>query len=98
MPSIEELNQQYKNNGLKILLVNLKEEEEVVASFISKNNYSSTVLLDIAGNVADLYSVYGIPVSYLIDKEGKVAFRSPGFLDWGSKKMSTLVSNLIKEE
>lgn len=97
MPSLEELNQQYRDNGLKILLVNLKEEEEAVASFISKNNYSSTVLLDTAGNVAELYSVYGIPAAYLIDKKGKVAFRSAGFLDWGSEKMNSLVSTLIKE-
>lgn len=97
MPSLEELNQQYKDNGLKILLVSHKEGKEVVDSFISKNNYSSTALLDTAGNVAELYSVYGIPVAYLINKKGKVAFRSAGFHDWRSEKMNSLVSTLIKE-
>ena len=97
MPSLEELNQQYKDNGLKILLVDLREEAELVASFISDKNYSSTVLLDTTGKVADLYSVYGIPVSYLIDKQGKIALRSPGYLDWSSARMVSMVSNLINE-
>ena len=97
MPSIEDLAQQYKDNGLKILLINLKEKEELVTSFVRDNNYSSTVLLDVDGKVAEKYSVYGIPVSYLIDKQGKVAFRSPGFVDWSSSSRISQVSNLIKE-
>jgi thiol-disulfide isomerase/thioredoxin len=97
LPSIEELAQQYKDNGLKILLINLKEKDELVTSFVSRNNYSSTVLLDVDGKVAEKYSVFGIPVSYLIDKHGKVVTRSPGFVDWSSPKKISLVNNLINE-
>ena len=97
MPSIEKLGQRYNNNDLKILLINLKEDKELVTSFMSKNNYSSTVLLDVDGNVAEKYSVYGIPVSYLIDKQGQVAFQSPGFLDWSSSKMTSLVESLLND-
>jgi thiol-disulfide isomerase/thioredoxin len=97
LPSIEELAQQYKDNGLKILLINLKEKDELVTSFVSRNNYSSTVLLDVDGKVAEKYSVFGIPVSYLIDKHGKVVTRSLGFVDWSSSKKISLVNNLIEE-
>lgn len=97
MPSIEDLAQQYKDSDLKILLINLREKEEQVTSFISDNNYSSTVLLDADGKVAEKYSVFGIPISYLIDKQGKVASRSPGFVDWSSSKKVSLVSSLINE-
>jgi thioredoxin-related protein len=78
-------------------LINLKEDKKLVTSFMSKNGYSSTVLLDVDGKVAEKYSVYGIPVSYLIDKQGQVVFRSPGFLDWSSSKMNSLVESLINE-
>ena len=97
MPSLEKLGQQYKDNGLKILLINLKEEEGLVTSFISDNNYSSTVLLDVDGQVAKAYSVYGIPVSFLIDKQGKAVSRSNGFVDWSSSKRISLVKSLIDE-
>ena len=97
MPSLETLNQQYNENELKVLLINLQEPEDVVSTFMDENNYSSTVLLDANGEVAAKYSVYGIPVAYLIDRQGKVAFRSPGYLDWSSPKMSSLVTSLIGE-
>lgn len=97
MPSIEDLAQKYKGHGLKILLINLKEDKELVSSFVRDNNYSSTVLIDHEGKVSEQYSVFGIPVSYLIDKQGKVAFRSPGFVDWSSSGRISQVSNLIKE-
>ena len=48
----------------------MKEESSFVASFIEKNGYSPKVLLDLDGKVAKKYDVFGIPVSYLIDKEG----------------------------
>ena len=97
MPSLDKLNLQYNENDLKVLLINLQEPEDVVSNFMEENNYSSTVLLDTNGEVAAKYSVYGIPVAYLIDRLGKVAFRSPGYLDWSSPKMDSMVSGLIGE-
>ena len=82
---------------MQVLLINLKEEPALVASFIEANGYSATVLLDREGEVARRYSVYGIPVSYLIDKKGSVVFKSPGFVDWNSATMRALVSSLMKE-
>ena len=82
---------------MKVLLINMKEEPALVASFIETNDYSSTVLLDGEGEVAKKYSVYGIPVSYLLDKKGSVAFKSVGFIDWNSQEMRLMVNNLINE-
>ena len=80
------------------MLINMKEESSFVASFIEKNGYSPKVLLDLDGKVAKKYDVFGIPVSYLIDKEGRVVLRLSGFVDWGSEKIRSLVSNLINEQ
>ena len=98
MPSFEALNQRYNNKGLKVLLINLKEEKEGVTAFIKNENYSSTVLLDPEGEVAQKYSVYGIPTSFILDKEGKVVLNWTGSLDWSSSKMKSLLSDLIAEE
>jgi len=92
------LNRDHEDNGLQVLLINMKEESSFVASFIEKNNYSSKVLLDLNGKVAKKYDVFGIPVSYLIDREGRVVLRLTGFVDWSSKEIRSLVSNLINEQ
>ena len=98
MPSFEALNQRYKNKGLKVLLINLKEEKDGVTSFIKNENYSSTVLLDREGEVAQKYSVYGIPTSFILDKKGKVVLNRTGSLAWSSSTMKSLLSDLITEE
>ena len=97
MPSLEKLEHQYKDEDLKILLVNMEETPEQVTTFIRSKNYSSTVLLDLKGKVSSAYSVFGIPLALLIDRKGAVAFRSPGYLDWSSRKMQSTLDLLIKE-
>ena len=98
MPSLDRLNRDYENKGLQVLLINMKEELSYVSSFMEENNYTSRVLLDIKGEVAKKYDVFGIPVSYLIDREGRVVFRLSGYVDWGSKEIRLLVNSLINEQ
>lgn len=97
LPSIETLNQREKEEDLKILLINLKEKKETISSFVNRKKYSSSVLLDENGTVAENYSVYGIPISFLIDKRGEIVFQFLGSLDWESEKMVSIVNNLIDE-
>ena len=82
---------------MQVLLINMSEKSSMVASFMEENNYSSRVLLDVDGKVAKDYDVFGIPVSYLIDKEGRIVYRLTGFVDWSSREIRSLVSNLISE-
>ena len=97
MPSIEQLEQKYKNNGLKILMINMRESRENVEPYIRHKNFSFSVLLDSEGTVSQKYSVFGIPAAFLIDKEGKAAFRSMGYHNWDSKKTHKTVDTLIGE-
>ena len=98
MPSLDTLNLEYEDKGLKVLLINLKEEPSQVASFIEVHGYTSRVLLDGDGAVAKRYHVFGIPVSYLIDGDGRVVSRFSGLVDWGSKKIRSTVDDLVREK
>lgn len=97
MPSLEQLEQKYKNNGLKILMINTRESRENVEPYIRHNNFSFSVLLDSEGAASQKYSVFGIPAAFLIDKEGKAAFRSMGYRNWDSKRTHEAVDSLIGE-
>ena len=90
--------QKHNEKDLKVLLINIKEGKETIHSFISRKKYTSTVLLDTDGKVAENYSVYGIPVSFLLDKQGRVVFQFLGSLNWKSEKMVSLVQSLIDEQ
>lgn len=97
MPSLESLEQEYKNKKLKILLINARETKDRVDSFIQRKNYSFTVLLDSEGKVSEKYSVLAHPAAFLIDKQGKAVFRTIGYHDWNTKKMHAVFDQIIRE-
>ena len=78
-------------------MINIKEDPSIVAAFMETNEYSTRVLLDVDGKVARKYEVFGLPVSYLIDKNGKVVSRLSGYVDWNAKEIRPLLERLINE-
>ncbi len=98
MPSLESLEQEYKNKKFKILLINARETIDRVDSFIKSNSYSFTVLLDSKGTVSEKYAVLAHPTAFLIDKQGQAVFRTIGYHDWNTEKMHELFDEVIKEK
>lgn len=78
MPEIEKISQEYKDQDLVVLAVDLGEDRDIVKSFVEENQYSFKVLLDSDQAVADQYNITSIPVSYFIDKEGNVVTKQVG--------------------
>lgn len=73
IPEIQKFYQQNKDK-VAVLAVNITFNDKVsdVVNLLKTNNANFPVLLDANGNspVADAYQVYGIPVSFFIDKNG----------------------------
>jgi len=73
----------------------LEERKKEVAEFIAKNKYSFNVLYDEkdssdAYKVVSAYKVDGIPTKFILDKTGKIRFKSVG----GDSNIDKLVSEL----
>jgi len=86
MPDIEKLYQETKDSDLVILAVNVGEDKKTVQDFIKKNNYNFPILLDVKGEVSQLYQVTGIPTTYFIDTEGIFSDVSTGSMPYESMK------------
>jgi thiol-disulfide isomerase/thioredoxin len=97
MPSLEELERSYQDKNLKILQINVGEAKEAITSFFQGKSYSFTVLLDSYGEVSRIYSVFGHPAAFLIDKQGNVVFRSIGYRDWNTEKIRGIFDRVIEE-
>lgn len=95
LPSLDRLSRDQANEDLQVVLINMGEKPSAIASFMEKNGYSSRVLLDVDGEVAKKYDVFGIPVSFLIDQDGRVAYRLSGYVDWNSRKIRSLVDEVM---
>lgn len=96
MPAMEKLWQRYRDQGLVILAVASDEGgESRVRAFVRRLQLSFPVLLDADSRASDGYQVSGIPVSYLIDREGRIAGKISGSKDWMSEPAMARVEQLL---
>lgn len=96
MPSMERLWQQYRDQGLIILAVSTDEGGPGrVKSFVKRLKITFPIALDPDARASDLYQVSGLPVSYLIDQQGRIVRKITGSEDWMSEKPIALIEGLL---
>jgi peroxiredoxin len=99
MPSMQALYQDYRERGLEILAIASDGQGmDVVAPFVDAHGLTFPVLLDPQNVVGARLFVQAIPMSYLLDKDGRIAGREPGAKNWNSRKMRRLLDRLLDEE
>jgi peroxiredoxin/outer membrane lipoprotein-sorting protein len=70
-PHIDALAKKYADKGVKVFGLNQKEDKETIDNFLKEKNLTVPVLLD-PGEVADKYTVKGIPQTVIIGKDGLI--------------------------
>jgi peroxiredoxin len=78
MQAIEPVYRRYRDKGLVILAVNVRQEAATARAFIDKLDVSYDTLLDSGGEVARAYGVLGLPTSFVIDRNGRLHARIIG--------------------
>lgn len=78
MQALEPVYRQHRDRGLIILAVNVMQPTETVQKFVKDTGISYETLLDRQGEVMRRYQVIGLPVTYLIDRQGVVRTRIIG--------------------
>jgi peroxiredoxin len=72
MRILEKVYKESKNKGFKVVSVNVYQDKDLVMDFAQELDLTFPVLLDKEGDVAEVYYVYGIPVSYVINGSGVI--------------------------
>ncbi len=78
-PWMNDLQQRYGAQGLRVVGVNLDQEPEEALDFLQQVPAQFTVLLDTSAQLPDAFGVMGMPSSYLIDRNGKIRAQHVGF-------------------
>ncbi|MBI3988531.1 MAG: TlpA family protein disulfide reductase [candidate division NC10 bacterium] len=96
MPSMQRSFERHKGNGLEILAVSLNVEgKPPVEQFMKELKLTFKALLDPKKEVATIYRIYALPTSYVIDKQGKIAFKLIGEKDWDDPHSHELIQGLL---
>ena len=73
MPVLSEVAKEFADEGVLLFGMNLREDPELIRSFVEGQQIELSVGLDKDGSVGDLYKVTSIPQTVIVDRDGKVA-------------------------
>jgi len=96
-PWMNEMQTKYADQGLVVIAVNLDQEKQAAADFLSDVPATFKIMYDPDGGSAERMDVLGMPMSYLIDRQGHVRHRLIGFNSTKKKEHEDHISALLNE-
>ena len=97
MPSMERAYRLLKGQGLVVLAVSLDAGGRApVDAFVKELGLTFPALLDPDGESSRTYRVFGLPTSFLIDRNGRLSAREIGARDWDSGDTRKKLESLLK--
>lgn len=72
MTQLEPVYRKYRERGLRILAVNVRQDADTAQRFVTKLGISYETLLDADGRVARSYGVLGLPTTFFVDRSGRL--------------------------
>ena len=97
IPSMQRLYQTMDGGDFELLAVSADGTSPPVARFVRQYDVGFPVLLDHGFAVASHFGVAVLPVSLLIDREGRVAYRIEGAREWDGPEAIAAIRGLISE-
>ncbi|MDD5580861.1 MAG: TlpA disulfide reductase family protein [Methylobacter sp.] len=97
-PFLNEMHQQFKDQGLQIVGVNLDEHVDDAKAFLVKYPARFTVVADVSKQCAQDFDVKAMPSSYLIDRKGIVHHIHLGFRPGEAGELRVLVEKLLSDK
>jgi DsbE subfamily thiol:disulfide oxidoreductase len=98
MPDMEKLYREFKGKGFEIVAVNVKDKRDDAMKFVSNMKLTYPIMLDPQGEVGLLYGAWGMPATYLIDRNGVVLARLWGPAEWHSPAARNLIKALVEQK
>lgn len=94
-PWMNELQEQYGENGFEIIAVNLDESRTDAEAFLQKMPAKFDVAFDKSGKTAEAYNLKAMPSSFLIDKNGRLVHKSLGYRVEEKKIVEKKIQQLV---
>jgi len=97
MPSMQALWGHFKDKDFVILAVAAdRGNKKGIARFVGKYKLTYPVPLDPDGTVRNTYEVVGLPMTYLIGRDGKISGRLLSSRDWSSAASIAVIEDLLQ--
>jgi len=97
MPLLDEMYARYQRVGFNLLGVNIDDDSRRAMKMIDELGVSFPVLFDSRKEVSKLYEVEAMPVTVLVDREGRVRHVHHGYKPGYEQKYLDQIRSLLRE-
>ena len=87
IPSMQRAWDILKNKNVMLLAIHVGGNEDQVWTFLTDFGVEFPVLLDARSKVSRTWPMMGLPVSFVIDPEGRIALQAIGGREWDDEKL-----------
>ncbi len=98
MPSMDRLAHKLAGTAFVVLAVNIGEDADTIHTFISQLDAAPSfpILLDPHANTMQTWKISGLPTTYLIDPQGRIAYSAVGGREFDHPEIERQVRALLK--
>ena len=95
MPSIQELYDSHKDNeNVVFTLINVEGNLKKVNKFLARKDFNFPVYFINSSGIPKVYDTSGIPATFVLDKEGNIAYSKVGMANYSSSSFIDFITNL----
>jgi peroxiredoxin len=98
MPALQDIYQRYEPAGFTLLGVNVDAEPDDARRMAEQLGVSFPLLLDASKEVSKLYDIRAMPVTVLVDRDGRVRYVHHGYKPGYESKYLDQVRALLRED
>lgn len=81
-PSMDQAYKQLQKDDIVMLAIDVGEDGDTIFDFTADYPVTFPILMDMDANITQQYGVIGLPTTYIIDPQGRLAYQVVGTRDW----------------
>ena len=98
LPAMQELHTELSESGFTVVAVNVDEIIQEAKSFAVPLALSYPLVYDGNGNIAESFNIKAMPMSYVIDKQGKIVYAHEGYRSKDMPLIRQALIEMLKEK
>ena len=87
MPSMQRAYEALKADGIAVIAINVGEDLDAIEQFLEDEPVDFALPMDTDSKVAQRYPMRGLPATFVIDPQGRLAFSAMGSREWDDPKL-----------
>lgn len=98
MPSIQALYDNYKDNDdVVFVMINVETDHKKAEKFINKKDFTLPVYFPNPTRLPKVYESKSIPTTFVLDKEGFIAYKKVGIANYSAGSFSRFIESLLNQ-